>query len=272
MLDQIQSGRYAAWRYPCGTGPIRLLNWNIERGLKLNAIVDFIRRSDPDICTLQEVDLNARRTGQQNVAEVIAAKLGFNYVFGIEFEELSQGSGTARAFQGQATLTRGAISAARILRFSRQSDYWRPRWYLPNLPVFQQRRGGRMALATELRISGRPMVIYNVHLESQDGDDLRLAQLIEIVRDSRRYPQDTPLLIAGDFNTRRMPSPLQQYLAGMGFKDACEDGCSGGTKPTGEKLDWIFARGRAQVTAGKVHRNIRASDHYPLSTEVSLIG
>jgi hypothetical protein len=41
---------------------------------------------------LQEVDLNARRTHRLNIAEEIARKLGMNYVFGREFEELVQRS------------------------------------------------------------------------------------------------------------------------------------------------------------------------------------
>lgn len=129
-----------------------------------------------------------------------------------------------------------------------------------------------MALATELRVGPVPLVVYNAHLESQAGDDLRLAQLVDIVNDSRRYSADTPVLIAGDFNTKRSPSSLVDYLLARGFRTACEGGVSGGTKPNGENLDWIFARGRAQLLAGTVHRNVRASDHYPLSTQISIVG
>ena len=77
-----------------------------------------------------------------------------------------------------------------------------------------------MALATELRFGSVPFVVYNAHLESKSGDDLRLAQLMEIVTDSRRYSADTPVLIAGDFNTKRSPSPLVEYLLARGFRTA----------------------------------------------------
>ena len=51
----------------------------------------FLASQNADLLTLQEVDLNARRTRRLNIAEEIARRLGMNYVFGREFEELTQG-------------------------------------------------------------------------------------------------------------------------------------------------------------------------------------
>ena len=41
---------------------LRVLSWNIERGLQLPKILDFLRTIDADLLLLQEVDLNGRRT------------------------------------------------------------------------------------------------------------------------------------------------------------------------------------------------------------------
>ncbi len=271
-LDRILQGQYASRRHNCSQAEqIRLLNWNIERGLDLAGVMDVIRREQPDVCVFQEVDLNARRTGKRHVADLLAAQFEFNYVFGIEFEELSQGSNTGRAFQGQAVFARCQIDVPHILRFSRQSDYWRPRWYLPQWPVFQPRHGGRMALVVELVIGRTRLVIYNLHLESQGSDNLRLWQLSEVVHDSLLYSHDTPVVIAGDLNTRNAPSPLRDYLLASGFRDACEGSQCRSTKPNGQMLDWIFVRGPAICSGTRVHHEIRASDHYPLSTNLSLI-
>jgi Endonuclease/Exonuclease/phosphatase family len=84
---------------------LKLLDWNIERGLQMAGIGAAIEREKPDICILQEVDLNARRTGHRNVAEELARKFQLNYVFGVEFQELSQGSRDAPAYHGQALLS-----------------------------------------------------------------------------------------------------------------------------------------------------------------------
>ena len=85
---------------------MRVVNWNIERGLQLPAILDFLESQNADLLILQEVDLNARRTRRLNVAEEIARRLQMNYVFGREFEELTQGSRTSPAYHGQVTLSR----------------------------------------------------------------------------------------------------------------------------------------------------------------------
>lgn len=269
MLDRILSGRHAT-QTRGSNGSIRLVSWNIERGLRLPAVLDFLRKQSPDICLLQEVDLNARRTGRRNVAEVIATELGLNYVYGIEFEELSQESGASRAFQGQAILSWGEFRAARVLRFRRQSDYWRRRWFLPNWQVFQARNGGRMALAAELQLGSTRFVIYNLHLESKEHDELRMGQLTEVLHDTRQYPSDTAVLVAGDLNTRSSPSPLHGMLPAWGFHDACDSfGCRP-TKPNGQRLDWIFGRGPVVFDATKVHQDVTASDHYPLSTDLLL--
>jgi len=272
-MDYILSGDYASiWNSLIPRRSIRAMNWNINRGLKLPEVMDFVSRQRPDLCILQEVDHNAIRTGKRPVAEVLASHFKFNYVFGIEFEELGQGSQTERAYHGQAVLARWRITRARVLRFRRQSDFWRPRWYVPDWPMFQRRNGGRMALVAEIDIGRTRLVVYDVHLESQGDDRLRLWQLSEVVQDSVQYSTDTLVVVAGDLNTRTKPSPLRHYMLTSGFQDACENlGCPP-TKPNGHTLDWIFIRGPAVASDTRVHRETMASDHFPLLTNLVLTG
>ncbi|MFB3902048.1 MAG: endonuclease/exonuclease/phosphatase family protein [Acidobacteriota bacterium] len=271
MIDRILEGRYAS-RMDDTNPPteIKVLNWNIERGQRLGKVKEFMRSQQPDICVLQEVDYRAVRTERKHIADVLASDLQFNYVFGVEFEELSQGFDSDPAFTGQAVLARWEMTGPRILRFSRQSNIWRPRWYLPPWPWFQPRRGGRMALVVELAFGCNRLVVYDLHLESQEEDNLRLWQLSEVVDDSLRYPPDTPVVVAGDLNTRFDPSPLAGYLVGAGFQDACEGFNCPATKPNGKTLDWVFTRGPVTCSGTKVHRDTKASDHYPLSTNLKL--
>src|SRR5258708_11893148 len=125
---------------------MRVVNWNIERGLRLTEIIDFLGSQNADLLILQEVDFNARRTRRLNIAEEIARQLGMNCVFGREFEELTQGSRTSPAYHGQATLSRWRLANPRVIRFRRQSNFWRPRWFLPRTEPFQERLGGGPAL------------------------------------------------------------------------------------------------------------------------------
>jgi endonuclease/exonuclease/phosphatase family metal-dependent hydrolase len=143
-----------------------VVDWNIDRGLQLRSIIDFLGDANADILILQEVDINARRTNRLNIAQKIARKLRLNYVFGREFVELTQGSDTSPAWHGQATLSEGKISNPRRIRFQQHSNFWKQRWYLPMTEPFQERLGGRIALVSEIMISGVSIVSYNLHLES----------------------------------------------------------------------------------------------------------
>jgi len=54
---------------------LRLVDWNIDRGLKLADIIEFLESANADLILLQEADINARRAHHLNVACEIARKL-----------------------------------------------------------------------------------------------------------------------------------------------------------------------------------------------------
>jgi endonuclease/exonuclease/phosphatase family metal-dependent hydrolase len=254
---------------------IRVVDWNIDRGLQLRSIIDFLGDTKADIFILQEVDINARRTQRLNIAQEIARNLRLNYVFGREFVELTQGSDTSPAYHGQATLSRWTISNPRIIRFREQSNFWKPRWYLPKLEPFQERLGGRIALVSEINISGVSIVSYNLHLESRSNDELRLAQLNEVLKDTRASKPTRLTVIAGDLNLNASnPSPAEA-IARDGFIHAVPTSRLATTPARhllepGRHIDWAFVRGPVQIDKGRVHNSIKASDHYPISFEVGL--
>jgi endonuclease/exonuclease/phosphatase family metal-dependent hydrolase len=246
---------------------LEILSWNIERGQQLQAAASTIKQLAPAIALLQEVDVNAARTGRKNVAEELARQSGVNYIFAAEFEELGQGGRQSPAYHGQAILTALRASSPRFLRFRDQNDYWRPRWFVPNWAIFQRREGGRLALVAEVQTGSRRLVVYNVHLESRGTEDLRLRQMQEIIEDMQRYPGDTAILVAGDLNTRIASPPAVTALQKAGFRTA-----AGGevTTTRGAALDWILVRGPVTFTGAKVHRDVRASDHFPLTLRIKL--
>ena len=71
---------------------IRIVSWNIERGLQYPRVLEFLATVEADLILLQEVDLNARRTHFCDIASKLAHTLNMNSVFGKEFQELSEGS------------------------------------------------------------------------------------------------------------------------------------------------------------------------------------
>ena len=271
----IETGSFAPWGLTLWPpSSIRVVDWNIDRGLQLSGIVEFLADAKADLIILQEVDINARRTHRLNVAQEIAQKLKMNYVFGREFQELTQGSRTSPAYHGQATFSAWPLSNPRILRFQRQSNFWRPRWYLPEIAPFQERIGGRMALVSEVNIAGKPLVSYNLHLESRGDNDLRRSQLLECLDDAGQYKSTAPIILAGDLNLNVTRTTASSDISRAQFQNEFADQQVRTTPPKslldrGSIIDWIFTRGPVRAKQPRVHNSVSASDHYPLSVTLT---
>ncbi len=240
---------------------VRIVSWNIDRGVRLAKIASDLTENPADLCLLQEVDWNTTRTGGENVAADLARALQLNGAYGIEFEELSQ-EHADRAFIGQATLKRLPLRSSRLLRFENQSTFWEPRSWLPSsLPLMQRRLGSRIALVTELEYRGWLLVVYNARLESRSAGAIQERQIEEILRDCVRYKPDTSVILGGDLNTKYMPSVFLHKLERAGFRSALGEHIER-THKIAMALDWVFARGPVNLKAGAVRRDIRDSDHY----------
>jgi len=275
-MQEIESGNCSVPRWNLfSPDSVRVVSWNIDRGSKLHQVIEFLADEKADIVLLQEADLNARRTHHINVARGIAQKLAMNYVFGREFQELTQGSKTSPAYHGQATLSRWPLSNSRIIRFQKQSHFWRPHWFLPEIPPFQERLGGRLALVSDANIAGKTIVTYNAHLESRGDDQLRCSQLEEVLEDSERHTSNTAVLLTGDFNMDVSQGPAAGAITSAQFQDAFanhhEPTTPGSFLEHGRIIDWIFTRGRVRSIEPLVHRSVSASDHYPLSINVAFV-
>lgn len=255
-------------RAPHGGRTLRVISWNIERGTRFGEIRRYLEQQQPDLVLLQEADWEARRSGGRRIAEELGALLGLEWVFAPEFLELGQRIGGRDAWHGQATLSRLPVSAVRVLRFRAQSAGWRPKWWLPDWSIFQPREGGRIALVTEHRAAGARLAAYNLHLESRDGEDLRLAQIEEVLEDARRQPPEAIVVVAGDFNTKEGgASPVIRRVESEGFSIA-----AGGqiTTTRRQALDWVFVRGPVQAVRARVRNDVRPADHFPVQADLAL--
>jgi endonuclease/exonuclease/phosphatase family metal-dependent hydrolase len=273
MTEVINGGSRSGPARPWSRNFIRIVSWNIERGFQFLKIRDFLRNAEADLLLLQEVDLNARRTHYRDVALELAHILNFNYVFGVEFQELSEGTSARPAYHGMATLSPWPLSRTRIIHFRDQSSFWKPRWYVPDLPLFQRRIGGRIALVAETTIYGRKVVSYNLHLESRGPDDLRFRQLNNVLADCRSLADQPVALVAGDFNLNAAAGGTGLALADAGFHDAVRlpghpTSIAHGLSHHTSTIDWIFVRDTCD-SQGRVHNEIHASDHYPVSATLA---
>jgi endonuclease/exonuclease/phosphatase family metal-dependent hydrolase len=241
-------------------GPLRIVSWNIFRGTEFEKIEKTLRRLDADVLILQEVDMFCRRSGNRNVAHALGTSLQMNWVAAGEYQEIGEASNGKLALTGQAILSRHPIVESSVIVF-RHQDWFRWRFN----PV-QPRRGGRIAL--EARTGG--LRVYNTHIESGGGDELRKGQLDEILVEIARIDRAAePIVIAGDFNN---PPPARSTMFN-GLRDA---GFASALKPnpntrtsTGNShpIDWIFTK-HLVAEGAYVADPERASDHYPVVAHV----
>ena len=240
---------------------IRVVSWNINRGLQLPGIIEFLSEASADLILLQEADVNARRTQYRNIAREIAQALQMNYVFGREFEELTQSNHSSPAYHGQATLSKLPILSSRILTFGRQSGFWRPRWFIPQLETSQRRLGGRMALVSHVAWPERQLLVYNLHLESRGNDRLRSSQLAEVASDIHQCGPDLPVVVGGDFNFELSREPAISVVNGARLGNPFNHGDlrSTTTRPRlgrARAVDWILVGGPLRYDRPELHDNV----------------
>ena len=280
-MDDVVTGAFGlqrqaqAGRAPRARGYIRIVSWNIERGLQFFGILDFLRTTEADLILLQEADVNARRTQHRDVTRDLARALRMNYVFGKEFEELGAGSAGLPAHHGLATLSPWPLGGGRVIRFHRQSSFWQPRWYVPQVQLFQRRLGGRIGLVCEAKVHDKQIAVYNVHLESKGADELRRSQLRETLEDARRHTDAGLVVIGGDFNLAAGDREASAALRDARFRDAVGLPSTPTTVPrspfrNARCIDWISVSGGTPLL-GRICSDVRASDHYPVTAAIGVL-
>jgi hypothetical protein len=167
-------------------------------------------------------------------------------------------------------MSRWRLKNPRVIRFRRQSGFWRPRWFLPRIEPFQERIGGRIALVTEIEGPGAELTVYNLHLESRGNNDLRLAQMEEALQDAPKRGPSITNFIGWRSKLRCFGSSSSQRTAGLWLPKCARAAIS--TYNSAARVIPAPAPHRLGVpirpieaTLGHVHGTIKASDHYPIS-------
>ena len=175
--------------------PIRVLQWNIERGYQLQRILQLLTHltaTQPiHILSLQEVDVCCERSGSVDTGEAIAAHLKLNYAYVCEFHELysdkrtPQLQGGDKAHHGHAVLTTGDFVSVSTVKHAHQPVKWAREGEARGEP----RRGQRVTLRTVVSIESTQYLVYNSHFEVFAGLTDRLHTLRDILHDSRASAQ-----------------------------------------------------------------------------------
>lgn len=182
---------------------IRCVQWNIERGYKLDKVIENLKDQDADIMCLQELDINCERSSKRNCAQELAQALKLKCVFFVEFEELHspmrslalQGGGV----HGNAILSRFDFKAQILPHSHHPVD-----WNIDGERFNEPRRGARAILAADIQIPGlvSPIRCYSLHFEVFCGLVGRLRQFADVLDQVWKTCEKQPYqLVFGDLNT-----------------------------------------------------------------------
>lgn len=234
---------------PPGVDTLRVMAWNIERGMTLDAQLAAFTDGTlpaPDVILMGEVDRGCTRSGDRNVAWEYAAALGMHHAYGVEFVELPRPGEaiTAPCEHGNAILSRFPIGNVELVRHAVNES-----WFATDEP----RLGGRMALVADLAVGDRIVQVAVVHFESgaEDGPK-RAAQAAEIADIGAML--DRPVIIGGDTNAGLYAFDLYldthneattEAFFDRGYADAHEGlpSTARTTKPPALVLDLIMLKG-----------------------------
>lgn len=244
----------------------RLLTYNIHRAIGVDRkfmpqrIVAILRRYDPDIALLQEVDVGVPRSGRMNLAAHLAHQLGYPH------RALGLNVFYKQGKYGNATLSHFAIGRQR------------------NIDLTLGGTKGRGAQHTRIRMSrdnqAVDLDVFNIHLSLTAAMRRRQVATLLATPDMAALDSRTPCLIAGDMNDWRGELKRKLFVpAGFACATNRRPGSRAALKtfpsfaPTGG-LDKIFYRGplkllhayRSRLALARV-----ASDHLPVIADFELV-
>ncbi len=177
--------------------PLTVVTFNIHSGigrdgLQLAQVAGEIAAVEPDVVLLQEVDQNRLRSRFVDEAEYLATLLGMEHVFASNVQRDGLRADDPDSDYGTAVLTR--------LRIESWTHTMLPNW------VGRQPRGLQHLV---LRLGGRPISIYNAHLD-HTTPGLRQEQM-RLARDIVGVDTD-PVIFGGDFNASPGSATLRLAL------------------------------------------------------------
>ena len=227
---------------------LRVLTYNIRHGqgmdgqLDLERVATIIRRLDPDLVALQEVDRGTRRAGGVDQPVELGRLTGLHAIFGIAMN-FDDGQ------YGETVLSRHPVTTSKVhpLPCGTNSE---PR------------------CALEVHVSwpmGANLIFIATHLDQLDAPTNRIAQARAMVKLCARNDQ-TPMILAGDMNAQPDSQPIRiltETWFDTGLGHVLHTFPAADPK---EQIDHVFVKPAAwwRVLEIRTIEEKVASDHYPL--------
>jgi len=229
---------------------LKIMSYNIHIGnpplkpgiIDMEAIIEAIKKENPDLVALQEVDVNTGRSGKINQAEIIAKSLKMNFYFA---KAIDHDGGD----YGVCIISKYPISDTKTYR----------------LTTLKDTSGEPRVLATaKIQLKNGKFIRFGAtHLDHLNKSVNREVQMEEI--NQIALNETLPFIIAGDLNAVEKSSAIQKL--DKVFTRTCQncDPTFPVVKPT-RTIDFIaFKTGNKFSTIEhKVVQEHYASDHLPV--------
>jgi endonuclease/exonuclease/phosphatase family metal-dependent hydrolase len=231
--------------------PLTVLSYNLRFGelASLEQFAEFIKKEDPDIVALQEVDVKTNRPAapHQNGKDFIT-ELGYLTGMLTAYARTIDYSG---GYYGIGILSKYPFKKTKKIM----------------LPMPEGAKEQRAALIADVELPGEKCFTFvSTHLD-HSVSLVRLAQVKAINKELKknRYP----LIIAGDFNGRPDSPEISEGM--KGWAQACSPDFTISSDNPEAKIDYIFYRPskRWKVISSSTPL-IKLSDHLPVKAEIEL--
>ncbi|TSD04222.1 MAG: endonuclease/exonuclease/phosphatase [Parcubacteria group bacterium Greene0714_36] len=224
---------------------LRLISFNIfyalRHGRLARSVFDHFKKLGPDVICLQEVLIGKKRNFARGLADALDMHLSFS---------LRREYGTRQI--GLAVLSRAPAEENTAV-------------ILPRSPA----KRPRIVQIVQIAHKGVVWRIANTHL-SAVSSAARKEQIMAILASLNSRPTPTPLILAGDFNTKTQKEVAQfgAALRDAGF--AAPETLPYSWRLFGAKrqFDWITAQ-HAEIPAIETVPHIRGSDHTPVWADIT---
>ncbi len=242
---------------PQAVKTLKVMSYNIHHAnppskpdyIDIDAIASVIKKNDPDIVALQELDVYNTRSGKSiSEATEIATRTGMRVYFAKAIDH-------AGGDYGVAILSRYPLSDMQT----------------HPLPTLEGTKGEPRVLATaRINLPGdQPILFACTHLDAMRSDSNRVAQINQIAAILKRSAY--PVILAGDLNAEPGSSVIN--ILDKNLERSCRVDC-GYTIPVDKPrktIDFIaFTPGQFKTISHKVIAEKYASDHLPVVAELKI--
>ena len=182
-----------------GKIPLKAAIFNLERGHYLAQTTAYFLYNkllrDLDVIFANELDCGMARTGNLHITRELAAALGMNYAYGVEFLSSRAGlDGNREGFHGNAIISKFPLERVKVVHLPIKYD-----WFYRQ---GDQRLGVRNAILAEITTKDKGKIgLVCTHLENRATPQERTEQLEFLLDAAENHFGGIPILLGGDMNT-----------------------------------------------------------------------